>query len=143
MAGATLLYFDFSTHLGRDAFTGKIDRADWFGVARLEDFRIGLEPSGCLNPRPETGATVWGTLWMLPAETLPWLDRHFEVESGRRARTTARVVSPAGPRIEAMLYLAKGAAATRADPAHLTHVQTAARAIRLPAAYLTALAALA
>jgi hypothetical protein len=140
MAGATLLYFDFAEFLGRAAFVGRIDPADWFGVARAEGFRVALSADGRLTLAPATGAVAFGTLWMLPAEALPWLDTHFSVASGFAQRTTARVVSPAGPRTEAMIYLPAAAEGGRDQGPALATVIAAARSIRLPAAYLTALA---
>lgn len=142
MAGATLLYFDFAGFLGRDAFEGKVDPADWFGVARAEGFRVSLSTDGRLTLAPAAGSATFGTLWMLPAEALPWLDRHFGVAPGFSRRTTARVASPAGPRTEAMIYL-PAAAATGVDQVPtLAAVIAAARSIRLPAAYVAELVAL-
>jgi len=143
MAGATLLYFDFAGFLGRDAFAGKVDPADWFGVARAEGFRVSLSADGRLTLAPAAGAVSFGTLWMLPAEALPWLDHHFGVASGFSQRTTARVASPAGPRTEAMIYLPAAAEVGRDQAPALGAVIAAARSIRLPAAYLAELAALA
>lgn len=142
MAGATLLYFDFAGFLGRDAFAGKVDPADWFGVARAEGFRVSRSDDGRLTLVAAAGAVTFGTLWMLPAEALPWLDNHFGVASGFSQRTTARVASPAGPRTEAMIYLPASAAAGRDPGPDLAAVIAAARAIRLPAAYLAELSAL-
>ncbi|HEY0968890.1 MAG TPA: gamma-glutamylcyclotransferase [Opitutaceae bacterium] len=143
MAGATLLYFDFAGYLGRDAFSGKVASADWFGVARMEDFRIALAAEGRLTAQPVAGAAIWGILWMLPAESLPWLDDHFGVAQGHARRTTARVVSPAGPRTEAMVYLPTGTAAAGKVAPDRAAIVAAARALRFPAAYLAELAALA
>lgn len=143
MAGATLLYFDVAEFLGRDAFDGKVDPADWFGVARAEDFQIARSADGRLTFVPAAGAATFGTLWMLPAEALPWLDDHFGVAQGFSQRTTARVASPAGPRTEAMVYLPAATASGGARSPDLAAVVAAARSIRLPAAYLAQLAALA
>lgn len=142
MAGATLLYFDFAGYLGRDAFKGKVASADWFGVARMEDARIALMPDRRLTAQPLAGAAIWGTLWMLPAESLPWLDDHFGVAQGRAQRTTARVVSPAGPRTEAMVYLPAGSAPAAQGAPDLAALVATARGLRFPAAYLAELAAL-
>lgn len=142
MAGATLLYFDFAPYLSSDAFVGRVPSADWFGVARMEDFRIALAPDGRLTAHAASGSAIWGTLWMLPAECLPWLDDHFGVAQGLAQRTTARVVSPAGPRTEAMLYLPRGKMTGANGLPDRPAVVAAARALRFPAAYLAELAAL-
>ncbi|GAB1488220.1 hypothetical protein MASR2M8_06650 [Opitutaceae bacterium] len=143
MAGSTLLYFDFARYLERDAFSGKVTSADWFGVARMEDFRIALASEGRLTAQPVAGSAIWGILWMLPAESLPWLDDHFGVPQGRAQRTTARVVSPAGPRTEAMVYLPTGTATAGKGVPNRAAIVVAARALGFPAAYLAELAALA
>ncbi len=142
MAGATLLYFDFAGFLGREAFQGKVESADWFGTARAEDCRIACAADGRLTFQPAAGAAVFGTLWMLPAEVLPWLDQHFGVAAGHSQRTTARVVSPAGPRTEAMVYLPTADSTGSPGSPDLAVIVAAARAQRLPAAYLAELTAL-
>ena len=105
MAGPPLLDFDFAAFIGRDAFEGKVDPTDWFGVARAQEFRVTLSADRRLTLAPAEGAVAFGVLWMVPAEALPWLDDHFGVAQRRSQRTPARVASPAGPWTEAMIYL--------------------------------------
>lgn len=141
MAGSSLLYFDYASHLRREAFQ-EMGGADWLGVARLEDYRLVIGVNGRPHAQPSPGSTVWGALWLLPAERLDWLDEHFGVNSGKCLRTTARIVSPAGPRGEAMLYLATAPGTGSLAPGERDEFVAAAKSIRLPGAYVAEVAKL-
>lgn len=143
MAGSGILYFDYAANLRRDAFDRRIEGSDWLGVARLEDHRLVIAGQGQASAEPAENASVWGALWLLPATQLPWLDEQAGVPAGRCVRTTARVVTPAGPRAEAMLYRAASVAAGSGRPGDVAELLAAAKSIRLPATYLAEIAALA
>lgn len=142
MAGAKLLYFDYADHLEPESFP-EIPTADWLGVAKLEDHLLGADLAGQPLARPMPGSVLWGALWLLPAEALETLDRSAGVAEGRRIRTTARIVSPAGPRGEAMIYGAADTTPGPIDPARRDRLAAAAKAIRLPSAYVASIRKLA
>jgi gamma-glutamylcyclotransferase (GGCT)/AIG2-like uncharacterized protein YtfP len=127
----------------RAAFCQLCPGADWLGVARLEGHRIVIAWHGYASVTPDPNSTVWGILWLVPAARLPGLDSFEEVAAGWYIRTTARVVTPAGPRAEAMLYVAPRPETGLAHPGYLEELIAAARANKLSAAYLAALARLA
>ena len=136
-----MLYFAYGANLRRGAFSRLCPGADWLGVARLEGHRFVIATHGYASVQPEAGSTVWGVLWLVPATHLPALDAFEEVEGGLYVRTTARVVSPAGPRIEVMIYVATGPDTGAAYPRYLEEVLEGARENKLPKDYIAKLAA--
>lgn len=128
-----MLYFAYGEDLPRAEFARVYPGADWFGPARLEGYRLVADPAGRANVRAEAGANVWGALWLVPGALLPALDASagegFE-------RTTRRVVSPAGPRIEATLYRSTAPGKGAAMLARLDVLVSGARENKLPAAYI-------
>src|SRR5476651_1061518 len=104
--GGQVLYFAYRANLRRDAFRQLCPGADWLGVARLEGHRPVIAWHGYASVQPDAASAVWGALWLVPAVRLPALDSFEEVAAGFYERVTRRVVTPAGPRVETMLYLA-------------------------------------
>jgi gamma-glutamylcyclotransferase (GGCT)/AIG2-like uncharacterized protein YtfP len=138
-----VLYFAYGANMRRAAFCQLCPGADWLGVARLEGFRMVIAWHGYASVQPDPASTVWGVLWLVPAAWLPALDAFEEVAAGWYERTTARVVTPAGPRAEAMLYLAPRSETGLAHPGYLDVVLAGARENKLPAGYLKNVARLA
>ena len=128
-----MLYFAYGEDLPRSGFTRRFPEAEWFGPARLEDHRLVADAAGLANVRPEAGATVWGALWLVPGAMLPALDANA---AEGYERTTRRIVSPAGPRTEATLYLSIAAEKPASLLAHLDVLLKGARESRLPASYI-------
>ena len=136
------LYFAYGMNMGRDAFQKICPGADWLGVARLEGHRVTIAWHGYASVVPDTAATVWGVLWLVPAARLPALDAFEGVAAGHYVRDTARIVTPAGPRGEAMIYRAPRADLGVPAPGYLAEVLTAAKENKLPAAHQKTLAQL-
>jgi hypothetical protein len=127
-----MLYFAYGEDLPRSGFTCDFPEAEWFGPARLEGHRLVANAAGLANVRSETGATVWGSLWLVPGAMLPALDAHA---ADGYERTTRRIVSPAGPCTEATLYLSPEGG-VGAKLAHVDVLLKGARESRLPASYI-------
>ena len=134
-----MLYFAYGADMRRDAFVQRCPGADWLGLARLEDHRFVIGPRGLANVQTRKGEITWGVLWLVPAEALPALDALAGVGEGLCERTTRRIISPAGPRTEAMLYLMEQAGEGVASADYLAEVLKGARESKLPATYLTEL----
>ncbi|CAM2972901.1 gamma-glutamylcyclotransferase family protein [Rariglobus hedericola] len=134
-----MLHFAYGEDLPHAEFERVCPGAQWFGPAGLEGYQLVFNAAGRANVKAVEGATVWGALWMVPASSLPMLDAAM---AEGYERCTRRIVSPAGPRIEAMLYLST--ASTEAAPAAglLDVLLGAAKENRLPAAYVNELKAL-
>lgn len=134
-----MLHFAFGADLPHAEFKRLCPGAEWFGPARMEDHRLMFTADGRAGVRPEAGAAVCGALWLVPAAMLPVLDGH----AGKHyERTTRRIVSPAGPRTEATLYLPVDGGTGGPPPALIKTLLAAAKENRLPATYVTELRAL-
>jgi len=135
-----MLHFAFGADLSHAVFKRICPAAEWFGPARMENHRLTFTADGRAGVRAETGATVWGALWLVPAAMLPILDEqageHYE-------RTTRRIVSPAGPRTEATFYLPVDGGTGAPPPALIKILLAAAKENHLPATYVAELRALA
>ena len=143
VSGSQVLYFAYGANLRHDAFRQLCPGADWLGVARLEAHRPIIAWHGYASVLPDAAATVWGALWLVPAIGLPALDKFELVAEGLYERVTRRVVTPAGPRVETMLYVAPRPDLGLPQPGYLEQVLAGAKENRLPAAYLRQLALLA
>jgi gamma-glutamylcyclotransferase (GGCT)/AIG2-like uncharacterized protein YtfP len=131
-----VLYFDYGTGMRRAAFPELCPGADCLGVARLEGYRLAIAWHGHAAAQPDTNATVFGVLWLVPAASLPALDVDKQVSAGHFARTTVRVVTPAGPQVESMLYLPPKSGLGAPQPGHLAEILAGAKENKLPPAYL-------
>lgn len=130
-----MLHFAYGEDLPRARFLERCPGAEWFGPARLEGHRLVFDAAGRIGLRAQAEAAVWGALWLVPAEMLPVLDARA---GAGLERTTRRIVSPAGPRTEATLYLPEIAPGEEVPPpaAGLRALRAAAKENNLPAAYL-------
>ncbi len=133
-----LLYFGYGADLRREGFMRRCPGADWLGLAKLEDHRFVIGAHGVATVKPEKDAVVWGALWLVPAGELAVLDAFAGVVEGRAERTTRRIVSPAGPRTEAMMYVGSlpGSAGAKKVAGYMAEVIAGAEESRVPAAYL-------
>lgn len=131
-----LLYFAYGATLPHDRVTALCPGADWLGSAQLEDHRLDFDTRGYPTARPAAGETVWGALWLLPSTTLPDLDAGEGAATGLALRTTARVISPAGPRTEAMLYLSTDKKTGSPAAELISRMLVGAANSRLPKAYV-------
>jgi len=138
-----MLHFAYGEDLAHGCFLKACPGAEWFGPARMEGHRLVFTADGRMSLRADAGAEVWGALWLVPAAMLPTLD----AGAGEGfLRTTRRIVSPAGPRTEATVYLlpeemVKGGA--RPSAAQVQAILAAAKENRLPASYVNELKCLA
>jgi gamma-glutamylcyclotransferase (GGCT)/AIG2-like uncharacterized protein YtfP len=138
-----MLHFAYGEDLAHGVFRKTCPGAEWFGPARMEGHRLAFVADGRASVRAEAGAEVWGALWLVPAAMLPTLDA---VAGEGFVRTTRRIVSPAGPRTEATVYvLPEDGMQTGAKPpaARVQALLAAAKENRLPAAYVNELRGLA
>ncbi len=144
MAGAYVMYFAYDATMGRDSLKSLCPGAEWLGVAKLEGHDLCIAMRGGLNVMPAVDSVVLGALWMLPASTLEALEDHHGVGAGLTRRITSRVVTPGGPRAEAMMYVAP---ATSSEPGSTVRgkwdaVLAAGVEIGLPAWYIEQMSSL-
>ena len=134
-----ILYFASGADMRRDVLEKRCPGADWLGLARLEDHRFVIGPHGLANIQSRRGEQMWGVLWFVPAGALAALDTLAGVGEGLCERTTRRIISPAGPRTEAMLYLTGKVGEGEATADYLDAVLVGARESKLPPTYLAEL----
>ncbi|MDF3058584.1 MAG: hypothetical protein K0R17_2799 [Rariglobus sp.] len=127
-----MLYFAYGEDLPHAVLKEVCPGAEWFGPARMEGHRLVADTAGRANVRVEAGATVWGSLWLVPASSLPALDA--SAPEGYE-RTTRRIVSPAGPRTEATVYVST-APEQGGSLERLEALLAGAKESRLPAVYI-------
>lgn len=138
-----MLHFAYGEDLGHARFLQACPGAEWFGPAQMEGHRLAVLPGGRISVSADERAEVWGALWLVPAAKLAELD----AGAGEGyERTTRRIVSPAGPRTEATVYVVPENG-TKAGGGALAEEQVkvllaAAKENRLPAAYINELKAL-
>jgi gamma-glutamylcyclotransferase (GGCT)/AIG2-like uncharacterized protein YtfP len=132
-----MLHFAYGEDLPHAEFKRACPGAEWFGPARLEGYRLVFNATGRANVKPvddtAVDATVWGALWLVPAKALATLDT---AATGGYERTTRRIVSPAGPRTEATLYLSTASDEAAPAPGLVERLLAAKKENRLPAAYV-------
>lgn len=133
-----MLHFAFGADLPHAEFRRECPGAEWFGPAKMEGHRLGFTAGGHANIRPEAGATVWGALWLVPAALLPALDA---LAGEQYERTTRRIVSPAGPRTEATIYLPVDTGSGAPSTALVKTLLAGAKENRLPGIYIEELRA--
>jgi gamma-glutamylcyclotransferase (GGCT)/AIG2-like uncharacterized protein YtfP len=139
-----MLHFAYGEDLAHERFLKACPGAEWFGPARMEGHRLVFMSDGRINVCTDSRAEVWGALWLVPAALLPVLD---QAAGEGRVRTTRRIISPAGPRTEATVYIVPENAMTGAATVVPTAVRlqawlAAAKENRLPAAYVNEIKAL-
>jgi hypothetical protein len=131
-----MLHFAYGEDLSHGVFLKTCPGAEWFGPARMEGHRLVFTLAGRANLKAAPGAEVWGALWLVPASALAILDRHavdgFE-------RTTRRIVSPAGPRTEATVYLSADTGTGTPTAGQISDLLAGAKENRLPASYVAEL----
>jgi len=136
-----ILYFAYGVDLARAEFLRRWPGADWLGVAKLEDHRFFITSAGRVNVKAEPGAAVWGVLWLVPAVSLETFDAALAAAGVGFEVTTRRVVSPAGPKIEATLFYSPETKAGVTEKEHANAVLAGARESGLPAVYIRELEA--
>ena len=139
MAGLSgqLLYFAYGADLLRATLVKRCPGSDWLGMARIEGHRFVIGTHGLATIETAEDATVWGALWLVPASSLADLDALAGVTEGRAERTTRRIISPAGPRTEAMMYVSpSNGLAGESAGGYLAGIIEGAKENKLPAAYL-------
>lgn len=127
-----MLYFAYGDDLRHAVLKRACPGAEWFGPARLEDHRLTAAGGGRANAVAAPGEVVWGALWLVPGAEMANLET---VAGAGYERTTRRIVSPAGPRTEATVYLS-GKSSGAEVLANVAELIEGAKENRLPAAYI-------
>jgi gamma-glutamylcyclotransferase len=135
-----VLYFAYGANIGRKRFSSRFPGADWLGVARLPEHRLFIASHGYAGFEPASREAVWGSLWLFPAAELDALDEFEEVGRGFYERVTVKVVTPAGPVVEAMVYQTRMTEPGRPAMGYISEVVRGAKESGLPASYVDRIA---
>jgi hypothetical protein len=129
------LYFAYGSNMSRAAMARRCPGARAVGPAALAGyaFFVGIDGWGSVKPAP--GATVHGVLWRLTPRDIAALHAYELLHQGlyEVRHLSVRV---GGRRLRAMIYLLRRRAPGRAKPGYVEMIGAAARAWKLPDAYV-------
>lgn len=134
-----LLYFAYDQWMDEALLLESFPGSELFGAARLPGYAPGFDERGDFVLTPKPDGVTWGLLWMVPAVSMEALDR-----VNAAPRDTLRIISPAGPALQALCYHRGGGEARRAPRlSDWPLMMKAGRARRFPNDYLRTLETLA
>ena len=143
-SGATL-YFAYGSNLDTKHLKKWLGRVPPSTLALLPDYRLAFNAEG-FEPRelyanimPQTGSSVWGVVYECEPEDLNQLDEYEELDAGYYRRGQVTIVTTAGERLEAEVYLAcEGRLCADGQPSRRYSMQiiSGAREHGLPADYI-------
>jgi gamma-glutamylcyclotransferase (GGCT)/AIG2-like uncharacterized protein YtfP len=143
-SGATF-YFAYGSNLETRNMKKWLGRVPPSTIARLPDYRLafnaeGFEPQEIYaNIVPHEGSSVWGVVYECEPEDLNKLDEYEDVDGGYYRRGRVVVVTAAGERLEADVYLAcEGRLSADGQPSKRYSMQiiSGAREHGLPSDYI-------
>ena len=109
------------------------------GVASLPNHRFVITADGYASVAPIRAGVVHGVLWRLTPRDRVTLDLWESVPSGQYRAEILPVKLPGGRRAHALVYLARPRGGGRPKAGYMELVLAAARAWKLPPAYITSL----
>lgn len=150
---APFLYFGYGSNLDRERLHIHCPSAQLVTIARLADHRLAFSVEskntwhgGVADIRAESGAEVWGGLWLIDDEHSEPLDRQ---EGAHRdppvyQRLTVDLETAGGDRVSCRSYqvVAPHPTGHRPSPAYRETILRGARALALPKHYLAGLEAI-
>ena len=135
------LYFAYGANMERAAMAKRCPAAQPLGPALLRGWRYVIAQGyGSIAPAPSSH--VFGVLWRLTPRDLAALNAFESLDNGlyRRAMLT---VETAGPRVRALVYVARKGGKPRPMPGYQERLIAAAQDWGLPPRYVAHLARLA
>jgi AIG2 family protein len=109
------------------------------GVASLSNHRFVISADGYASVVPSRAEIVHGVLWRLTPRDRVTLDLWENVSGGQYRAASLPVKLPDGRRVVSLVYLGRSRAVGRSKAGYMELVLAAARAWRLPDAYIAAL----
>lgn len=152
--GSPFLYFAYGSNLDEARLHMHAPSARLISIARLPGYRLAFSMEskrswlgGVGDIVASEGDEAWGALWVIDAEHSRALDEQEGVFRDPPAyrRLTVEVTTAAGDRVRCRSYqvVTPDPAGFLPSPAYRETILRGARALRLPAAYLTRLEAIA
>lgn len=137
------LYFAYDATIDPDRLSGVAPSAEFLFIAHLPEWRLTFpipNGSGSLpSVHPESGNTVWGAVFQLPAAEVAGLNEAQESEG--RVPTTVQAMDREGRRHDVLVHVAEdGRASTSSpEPAYLKKMVRGGRHWKLPAGWVASL----
>ena len=140
------LHFAYGSNMDAAAMAARCPGARLLGRGRLPRWRFVVMASGYASVEPDPRMSVHGALWDVPLADMRALDRYEQVSQGLYQKKTIPVLrEPVGASV-APVYIGAAAGDSRragaAWPGYLAEIVAAARALALPAAYVSYLSSL-
>jgi gamma-glutamylcyclotransferase (GGCT)/AIG2-like uncharacterized protein YtfP len=133
-----MLYFAYGSNMHRAIMRKHAPNAELVGVATLANYRFIITADGYASVVPARSYVVHGLMWRLTPRDRVTLDLWENTASGLyRAETLP--VHFAGTLRPALIYVARQRPDGAPKPGYVEIVVKAARALDLPAEYITAL----
>jgi AIG2 family protein len=133
-----MLHFAYGSNMHRAVMRRHAPCAEPIGVARLAHHRFIITADGYASVEPARGQVVHGVMWRLTPRDRVTLDA-WENIAGGLYRAATRPVVQAQRRRMALIYIARRRPAGRPKPGYMEIVVKAARAWKMPPAYIASL----
>lgn len=129
------LYFAYGANMDAAAMALRCPVSRLIGSGHLPGYRFIIMREGYASVVRDPARIVWGVLWELASDDIPALDRYEGVAGGLYTKAALPVRTPDGVK-RALIYLGCSTAPGRPRPGYLDAVLAAARATKLPPAYI-------
>jgi cation transport regulator ChaC len=134
-----MLHFAYGSNMDRAIMRRHAPAATAIDVASLPNYRFVITADGYASVVPARAEAVHGVLWRLTPRDRVSLDLWESVSSGQYRAEMLPVKLPDGRRAAALVYLGRPRGAGRPKAGYMELVLAAARAWKLPPAYITPL----
>lgn len=138
------LYFAYDATIDPDRLSGVAPGAEFLFIAHLPEWRLTFPiPNGkgsLPSVHPESGNTVWGAVFQLPAAEVAGLNDAQELEG--RVPTTVQAMDREGRRHSVLVHVAGDAedvTAAAPEPSYLAQMVNGGRHWNLPAGWVASL----
>lgn len=131
------LYFAYGANMDVAAMAARCPRSRPVGLARLARHRFIVMEQGWASVLRDPRTHVHGLLWDLALADTPALDRYEEVGSGLYRKAILPVFRQPAGAVQAMVYVGCAEREGPPRPGYLEGVIAAARALGLPAPYIS------
>ncbi len=133
-----MLHFAYGSNMHRALMRKHAPAATPIGVAQLANYRFVITADGYASVEPVRAQTVYGMLWRLTPRDRVTLDAWENIAGGLYRAEVIRVHCQGRYR-PALVYVARPRPPGQPKPGYMEIVVAAARALELPADYITSL----
>ncbi len=131
------LYFAYGANMDVAVMAARCPKSRPLGRARLARHRFIVMEQGYASVIRDARTHVHGLLWDLALSDTPALDRYEDVRGGLYKKAVTPVLREASGPARALVYLGSAVREGEPRPFYLEGVVAAARALGLPAPYIS------